>query len=429
MRITTLPESVDTLVVGAGHAGLTMSALLTEQGHEHLLLERRATLGGGWQDRWDAFTLVTPNWTSSFPGWPYDGPDPDGFMPRDRIVERVARYAEVLDAPVALATEVQRLVPGADGRFRVQTSSGDLTASQVVVATGSFHAPRVPEFAARISTRVRQLHSHHYRNEAGLPPGAVLAVGSGQSGVQLAEELFETGRTVYLSVGTAGRIPRRYRGRDYFWWLAQVARHGGEHGLSLPTADKLPDPRMRFAANPHLSGHHGGHETNLRRFAANGMTLVGHLQGADGERLTFAPDLGTNLARADRFFDERFRDLIDGYIERAGIEAPPDDREPFDFEPPEVTELDLAGAGISTIIWTGGYAMDFGWIQAPIFDERGYPQHQRGVSPVPGLFFLGLTWQHTQPSATLFGTTPDARYLMEQMADRSTIAQGRRPVA
>jgi putative flavoprotein involved in K+ transport len=423
MDITTLPESIDTLIVGAGHAGLTMSALLTEAGREHLLLERRATLGGGWQDRWDAFQLVTPNWSASFHGWALDGPDPDAFMPRDAIVERVAHYAEVVGAPVARETEVRRVTSLPDRRFRVETSRGDLTADRVVVAAGSFHAPRIPAFAAAISPRVAQVHSHHYRNEAALPPGAVLLVGSGQSGVQLAEELFEAGRSVYLSVGSAGRIPRRYRGRDCFVWLARIAQDGAPYGLGLPTVDKLPDPRMRFDGNPHVSGHGGGHDTNLRRFAAEGMTLVGHLQAADGERLTFAPDLAANLARADSFFDDRFRGLIDGYIERAGVEAPPDDREPFDLEPPQVAELDLAEAGISTILWTGGYSMDFGWIDAPIFDDRGYPQQERGVSPVPGLSFLGLLWQHSQISSTLLGVAADARYLVERMD------QGRRPAA
>lgn len=204
-----LPRDVDVLVVGAGHAGLAMSGLLTRAGREHVVVERRETLGGGWQDRWDEFRLVTPNWTSSFSGWAYDGPDPDGFMRRDEIAARVARYAEVVKAPVALGTDVQRLAPVGGKGFDVATGRGRVSARQVVVATGSYHRPRVPAQARRISDRFTQLHSHEYRNERALPAGAVLVVGSGQTGLQLAEELFEAGRRVFVAVGSAGRIPRR----------------------------------------------------------------------------------------------------------------------------------------------------------------------------------------------------------------------------
>ena len=416
MQITTLPESIDTLIVGAGQAGLAMSGLLGAAGQEHLVLERRDRLGGGWQDRWDGFTLVTPNWIASLPGWPYDGPDPDGFMGRDSIIERVARYADVIDAPVALGTAVERLTPGRDRRFRARTNRGDIVARQVVVATGSYHDPRIPAAAARIAPRVAQLHSHDYRNESMLPEGAVLVVGSGQTGVQLAEELSDAGRRVYLSVGTAGRAPRRYRGVDIFGWLAQIARRGPEFGLGLPTVDTLPDPSLKFAANPHVSGRDGGHETNLRRFAADGMQLAGRLVGAEGERVTFADDLSEQLVHADRFFDEELRDLIESYIDRAGLDVPPDDRVPFDYEPRAITELDLERAGVSTILWATGYALDYGWIDAPIFGERGYPRNARGATEIPGLYFLGLLWQHTEGSATLVGPTLDAPYLAERLA-------------
>lgn len=416
MNIGTLPENVDTLIVGAGHAGLTMSALLKEAKQEHLLLERRTSLGGGWQDRWDAFTVVTPNWVSSFPGWAYDGPDPDSFMSKDRIVERVAQYADVIDAPVALGTEVRRMAPQGDGSFKVETNRGELTAREVVVATGSYHTSRVPALAAEISPRITQLHSHDYHNEAALPDGAVLIVGTGQTGVQLAEEMTEAGRKVYLAVGRSWRAPRRYRGRDIFGWLAQIAMNGAQYGVGLPSADQLPDPTMKFLANPHVSGQHGGHDTNLRRFAAEGMTLAGRLTAADGERVTFAPDLGERLAFADGFFDQMLRGKIDTFIQNAGIEAPPDDRVPFLYQPPELTELDLSAAGISTIIWATGYGLDFGWIDAPIFEARGYPTNKLGVSPIPGLYFLGLLWQRGEPSATLVGPRIDGPHLVEQMA-------------
>ncbi len=411
----TLPKDIDVLVIGAGHAGLAMSSFLSQAGREHLVIDRRDHLGGGWQDRWDQFRLVTPNWTSSFPGWAYDGAEPDGFMTRDEITARVAKYADVVGAPVALATEMQRLTPIDGAGFRAATSRGELLARQVVVATGSYHTPRIPSLARHIADRVTQLHAHEYRSEAMLPPGGVLIVGSGQTGLQVAEELFAAGRQVYVAVGSAGRVPRRYRGRDLFSWLADVIRRGPEVGVTLPTAEQLPDGRRRFSAMPALSGHDGGHDTNLRQYAADGIALAGHLTAADGERLTFAGDLTRNLELADQFFDERFRPIIDAYIERAAIGAPPDSRVAVVHEPEELTELDLRREGISTIIWATGYGLDYGWIDAPLLDEFGYPRNARGVTSIPGLHFLGLLWQHSQASASLLGPSLDGPYLLEMM--------------
>lgn len=413
MNVTTLPDSVNTLIIGAGQAGLVLSGMLSRANHEHLVLEARDSLGGGWQDRWDSFTIVTPNWVTSLPGLPYDGADPDGFMGRDEIVGRIARYADAVAAPVAKGTRVERLSPADGGGFSVETNRGALTARQVVVATGSYHRPRVPELAARLPSRITQLHSHDYRNEGSLPPGNVLVVGSGQTGVQLAEELHTAGRTVHLAVGRAGRLPRRYRGRDIFGWLARVATDGAEFGLGLPTVEGLPDPRLKFASQPHLSGAGGGHDTNLRQMAGDGIRLGGHVTDIHGERVTFAPDLAPQLDFADGFFDERFRPLIDAFIERSGADAPPDDRVANTFEPEPIVDLDLADAGISTVIWATGYGLDYGWIDAPIFGERGYPHQERGVTEIPGLSFLGLVWQSNVASATLIGPKIDGPAIAE----------------
>jgi putative flavoprotein involved in K+ transport len=319
---------------------------------------------------------------------------------------------------VELETEVRRL-RSVGGRFQLETTGGPLEARTVVVATGGFHVPHRPAIAEQVPGTAVQLHSHEYRNASSLPPGAVLVVGSGQSGVQIAEELHDAGRRVFLSVGSAGRLPRRYRGSDSFRWLAEVAERGDALGTPLPAADRLPDPRLRLAGNPHCSGHGGGHDTNLRRFAAEGMTLLGRIQAVDGARLRLAPDLAVNLGWADRFFDERFRGLFDAFIERAGIDAPPDDRVPFDFEPPVLAEIDLERAGIATIVWTTGYRLDYGWVDLPIFDELGFPRQVGGASEVPGLFFLGSLWQSTQASSTLFGIGIDARRLAGAMGLRA----------
>ncbi len=404
-----------TIVIGAGQAGLAMSWLLSRARRDHIVLERRTTLGGGWQDRWDSFRLVTPNWTASLPGQPYDGEDPDGFMPRDEIADRVARYAERIQAPLETGTSVERLTPE-DGGFRLQTSAGPMGADQVVVATGSFHVPRAPDLAAQLPEDIYQLHSHAYRNPGSLPPGAVLIVGTGQTGVQLADELLAAGRRVYLAVGSNGWAPRRYRGRDIFRWLAALEIEGEGYGVPVPRADTLPDPRRRLVGTPQLTGHHGGRNVDLRRMAAHdGLTLLGHLESVDGHRLAVAPDLGARLRRSEALFDEVVRPPIDTYIERAGIAAPPGHVDHDPYEPPERPELDLRAEGITSVLWATGYRMDHSSIHAPIADAQGIPRQHRGVSEIPGLYFLGLLWQHSQASASLFGPTVDAPHLAERM--------------
>jgi putative flavoprotein involved in K+ transport len=407
-----LPSSIHTVVIGAGHAGLIVSRLLRHAGREHVVLDRRSTLGGGWQDRWDAFRLVTPNFLTDLPDFPYDAGDPDGFMTRNEIAARTARYAEVIDAPVVLQTDVRRVARerGPEGGFTVDTSGGSLQARAVVGATGAFHRPRIPETG--LDPSITQVHAHAYRSPDALPTGGVLVVGTGQTGVQLAEELHEAGRPVALSVGHCGRVPRRYRGRDYFWWIRQLVHHGEAHGTPLPTVDQLPDPRMQFACNPHLSGHGGGHDTNLRRFALDGMRLVGRFDAAQGSIVRFRPDLEENLVFADALFEQRFRPLFDRYAAASKVDLPADDREPFAFSvPPEVTELDLAKEGISTVLWTTGYAPDYDWLDLPVERRFGVPVHHRGVTAVPDLTFIGMLWQLDNASANLAGVARDAEYL------------------
>ena len=411
----TLPAKIETAVIGAGQAGLTMSWFLAQAGKEHLILERSEVPGGSWRQRWDDFRLVTPNWMASFPGYEYDGSDRDGFMTRDEINARVAGYAERIAAPVSRNADVRRVAARDGGGFDLETTQGDLVADEVVIATGSFHKPRIPPFASLLPARIEQLHSQDYRNERTLPPGSVLVVGTAQSGCQIAEELSAAGRRIYLSVGSAWQAPRRYRGRDIFGWLALLASRGADYGVPFPTADKLPDRRMRSVANPQLSGHRGGHDINLRQMALDGMVLLGRIERVEGERLTLAPGLSASLARTDAGFDERFRPLIDKLIDAAGIEAPPDDRQPLTYEPPEFSSLNLDEVGISTVIWATGYDFDYGWIDLPILDEYGFPRQRRGVSEVPGLYFIGLLWQHTQASSTLIGPRLDAPHLIEQM--------------
>jgi len=408
-------RSVETVVVGGGQAGLIVSGLLQAAGREHVLLDRRSTLGGGWQDRWDAFRLVSPNWTTSVEGFPYRGTDPDGYMPKAEIVDHFRAYAAHIGAPLELDTDVTAL-DSIDGpsasRFRLTTSRGPIHARDVVVAGGPFQRPHRPPMSASIHPSITQIHSHDYRTPDRLPPGGVLLVGSGQTGVQLAEELMAAGRSVTMAVGRCGRVPRRYRGRDIFWWLRQVAMAGPAVGVRLPTAADMPNPRLRLACNPQLSGHGRPHDTNLRQMAAAGLRLVGRLEAVEGTRARFAPDLAENLAFADRFFDERFRADLDTFAERTGLDAPGDEPEQFEHEPPAISDLDLRGEGISTLIWTSGYRTEFGWIHVPVIDDLGLPLQTGGTTDVPGLSFIGTPWLTDLGSANLVGVERDARALV-----------------
>ena len=413
----TTSRAVETVVVGAGQAGLLASWHLRAAGREHVVLDRRPALGGGWQDRWDAFRLVGPNWMVSMPGLDYDGGDPDGFMARDEIVAHYRRYAAVNEVPVELDTDVEQLDTLGDGatrgaRFRLTTSRGTIDARTVIVAGGPFQVPKIPDMAAGLAPAIRNLHSHHYRNPSELPPGRVLIVGSGQTGVQLAEELVEAGREVIVSVGRCWRAPRRYRGRDIFWWLRTLAVDGPRVGVSLPTADRLPSPAARFACNPQLSGHHGGHSVDLRGLARDGVVrLAGRLEAIEGTTVRFRADLGESLAYADTNFDQRVRSLCDAWIAASGEAFPPHEPESVAYDPPEVERLDLAAEGISTVLWSSGYRPSFGWIRAPVLDDMGLPIQRDGATPVDGLTFIGTPWLVDMGSANHVGLSRDAASL------------------
>ena len=415
--MTSRARTVETVVVGAGQAGLVVSQLLSTAGREHVLLDRRATLGGGWQDRWDGFRLVGPNWTTSVPGFPYTGDEPDGYMPRDEIVDHFRRYAAAFDAPVELETEVTSLTTLDDGaaRFRLTTSRGPLDARNVVVAGGPFGQPRVPSLSSGLDDTIHQIHAHGYRRPDALPPGGVLLVGSGQTGVQLAEELLAAGRSVVLSAGRCGHAPRRYRGKDVFWWIRRLGTHGREIGVALPGPETLPSPAARFACNPQVSGHDGGHDVSLRSLAAAGVRLAGRLEAIAGTRIRFADDLAGTLAFADQFFVERFRPLCDAYAARAGLDLPLEELRPYPFEPTATTELDLAVEGIGTVIWTSGFRPAFDWIDLPVLDQFGLPVQRDFRTDVPGLAFIGTPWLIDMASSNLTGLVRDAEALVPRL--------------
>lgn len=405
-------ERIETVIVGGGQAGLATSYHLKQLGREHVVFEAAEKAGNAWRnDRWDSFTLVTPNWTIRLPGAHYDGNDPDGFLPRDEIVAYFERYVEKFDLPVQFNTTVSQVAPPESHKgYQVNANGKTYQAKNVIMATGTFQRPKTPSFRADLPAGILQLHSGQYRNPHQLPDGAVLVVGSAQSGMQIAEELYQSGRPVYLSTGTAPRVPRRYRGRDIVAWLADT-------GFFDQTVDQLPSPKARLAGNPQASGRDGGHTLNLHQFARDGVRLFGHIAGAQNGKIVFAPDLKDNLAKTDKA-EKDIVGRIDNYISTNGINAPreslPDLQDGYAAQ--VSTELDLESANVKTVIWAMGYAFDYSLVRLPIADEDGFPLQRRGITQYPGLYFVGMNWLHKRKSAIFLGVNEDVEYIVSQMA-------------
>lgn len=409
------------VVIGGGQAGLSTSYCLQQKGIAHIVLEKHR-VGHAWRNlRWDSFCLVTPNWQCRLPGFPYDGDEPDGFMPRDEIVAYLERYAAFVDPPLREGVTVTRVAANEGGGFVVETSAGTATADQVVLAVNGYHVPKIPRIAERLPETVEQLHSVDYRNPEQLAAGEVMVIGTGQSGCQIAEDLHLAGRRVHLSVGSAPRAPRQYRGRDSVDWLERM-------GTYDVTVAEHPDPeyKLRHKANHYMTGRDGGREIDLRRFALEGMQLYGRVAGiAPNGRIRFEANLAANLDSADATYC-KIRDSIDRYIADQGIDAPPE--EPYQpvWQPPfEPEQLDLATSDITSAIWATGFAGDFSWVHAPVFDGNAEPMHRRGVTAVPGLYFLGLPWLNTWGSGRFAAVGADAEYLVDRIAE----AVERPPVA
>jgi putative flavoprotein involved in K+ transport len=407
----------DTVIIGAGQAGLTTSYWLTQFGVEHQLLERRDTLGGAFQDRWDGFYMNTPNLSLDLPGMPFDDGDRDAFIPRDAAVNLFRRYAELIAAPVHTGVDVNRLSVSPEGGFLIESSQGSLRARNVVLATGAYQVPKVPAPAVKLPAAVTQLHTHEYRNPEQLPDGAVLIVGTGQSGGQVAEELHDAGRDVHLAISVVPEAPRRYRGQDLIYWMLETGKHGPDYGVNALTREALPSPALRFAPNPLLSGTDGGHSIHLRELGRRGMHLHGHLESVDDGVITFSDDLPERLAAVESAFGQRSRKAIDAYIAAAGIDAPEQAAaEADDWLPAEPSRVSLAEAGITSVLWASGYKLDFGFVDLPLVDEWGYPKHSRGVTEFPGLFVVGLPWLTRHYSSIVGGVGLDAEYVAGRVA-------------
>ncbi len=404
------------IIIGGGQAGLSMSWLLKQRGIDHVVFEKHRMAEAWRSKRWDSFCLVTPNWQCRLPGFPYAGPDPDGFMKKEQIIEYLEAFARSFEPPLREGVTVRRLRRHQSGAFEVCTDIGDFLADQVVVATGGYHTAVLPRLAERLPAEIVQIHSSEYKNPESLPAGAVLVVGTGQSGCQIAEDLHLAGRQVHLCVGGAPRTARRYRGKDVVAWLDEMGYY------RMPIHEHPQKDRVRAKANHYVTGRDGGRDIDLRKFALEGMKLYGRLKEIDGATMRFAADLRQNLDQADSVA-ESIKSTIDKFIASKQIDAPVEEpyRPPWqpDHEPPV---LDYREANIRTIIWSVGYRTDYTWVELPIFDGKGYPAHERGVTTAHGLYFLGLPWQYTWGSGRFSGVTSDAEFLAGRIEARTGAA-------
>ena len=402
-------EKVETLVVGGGQAGVAMSEHLSNCGVPHLVLERHRIAERWRSERWDSLVANGPAWHDRFPGMEFSNIDPDAFAPKESVADYFVAYAEKIAAPIRCGVEVRevRRNVGRPG-FHVETSDGVIEANSVVAATGPFQRPVIPPVIPE-DAGISQIHSNAYRNPEQLPEGAVLVVGAGSSGAQIADELQRSGKRVYLSVGPHDLPPRRYRGRDFVWWLGVL---GKWDAAAL-------EPGMEHVTIA-VSGAHGGHTVDFRRLAAQGMTLVGRTESfADGV-MRFATDLADNIAQGNAN-TLSVLDEADAYIARNGLDFPPEPEAREVGPDPEcvtdpILELNLAEAGITSVLWATGFAVDYSWLKVDAFDAEGKPKHERGVSVEPGVYFLGLPWLSRRGSSFIWGVWHDAKYLADQIS-------------
>ena len=411
----------DILIIGAGQAGLSVSYFLSQKNRNHLVVDKGG-IGNAWkQHRWDSFCLVTPNWTIRLPGKIYAGDDPDGFMPRDEFVAYLEEWARSFDAPVESGVEIRHLARQ-DGMFRAETRNGDVFAAEkVVVATATYQKPRIPALAGDLPAHITHIHAENYKNVDQLGDGATLVVGSGQTGCQIVEDLLRAGRKVFLAVGSNGRLPRRYRGRDCLYWQEQMQ-------LLERTPDMLATPKDRFKGDPHVSGRDRGTTINLRSFAARGCVLTGRLASVSGNLASFNPDLADSLKMADDYAAD-FLMKVDAHIEAHNLDAPTEskasleERSILSVDDPGAkairapAQLDMDAQNIKTIIWATGFSFDFSWIEGLETDASGYPVTHDGKSSVENLYFCGLNWMRKRKSGIIYGVGEDAEIVASKLLE------------
>ncbi|MFT7405809.1 MSMEG_0569 family flavin-dependent oxidoreductase [Zhongshania sp.] len=406
---TTSTNHYSSIIIGAGQAGLATSYWLSKQNIDHLILEKSDCIAPNWRSqRWDSFCLVTPNWQCQLPGMPYSGNDPDGFMVKDDVIAYLENYYRYTRAPVFFNSPVNRLEKNG-GRYFIETPTRQFIADHVVIACGSYHLPNILPAATAMPDHIEHIHSSNYKNSEQLPAGEIMVVGTGQSGCQIAEDLHLKDRKVHLCVGTAPRVNRRYRGKDVVNWLDAMNYYE-------TTIDKHPEgDNAPNATNHYVTGRDGGRDINLRIFAEQGMQLYGRLKRCDAAVLQFHNDLATNLNYADAVA-KRIRDSIERHIQENSIEAPADDNIDSDFLPYHCEQLDLNQSKITAVVWATGFSSDYSWLKLPVFKDNGQPIQSRGISPEPGLYFVGLNWMNTWGSGRFYHVGRDAEHICNAIA-------------
>ncbi|MBO9530979.1 MAG: MSMEG_0569 family flavin-dependent oxidoreductase, partial [Acinetobacter oleivorans] len=395
--------------------GLCISHYLQKAGIDHVVLEKESELTHAWrQKRWDNFTLVTPNWQCLLPDHPYNGNDPDGFMKKNEIVEYLDSFIEKLNPPALLNVQVTHVAKVAPQQFEIETNLGKTTAKQLVVAAGGYHTPIYPKLSETLPENVLVIHSEQYFNVDQLPEGNVFVVGSGQSGAQIAEDIHLAGKKVYLSTGDAPRCARFYRGKDVVTWLFEMGYY------ETTVKDHRYSEEVRNSTNHYVTGRDGGRDIDLRKFALEGMQLLGRFDDFQNGQLVFRPDLNQNLDMADATYN-RINASIDDYIAKNNVttDEPASVYQPLWIPEQEITHIDLAAENITSIIWCIGFRPDYSWIDLDIFQSNGYPMHDRGITVDSDVCFIGLPWLNTWGSGRFMDVGKDAKYIVDHIKNNT----------